>query len=320
VAATGTQSAGVARVVARFTDSRGRPRALRFVMKRLEGEPAREVAVYRSVVAAVARDLSPAMLGAEEIDPGSWLLLLEPVRPALRWPWRGMHLTGRVLERLAELHGAPSGALAMPAWDYERALLDRGRELVALLDSLPRAGELARVHRSLPAIRRVVAALPAMRRALLELPSLGQSVIHGDVHTGNVIVARRGAGEQPVLLDWGRARIGSPLEDVSSWLQSLAYWEPEARRRHDTLLGAYLAARGLSRTPARGLRDAYWTAAASNVLAGALLFHLKSALQEDAPTRRAAALRAAALRAAEDGLRIVRRADACWRAGGAAGR
>jgi hypothetical protein len=122
--------------------------------------------------------------------------------------------------------------------------------------------------------------------------------------------AREGAAERVVLLDWGRARVGSPLEDVASWLQSLGFWEPEARRRHDTLLRRYLVARGLPRHLGPEVRDAYWLAAASNGLAGALRYHLAVIDGWSQPT---AARRAHSVRAAADWLRVIRRADAYWR-------
>jgi aminoglycoside phosphotransferase (APT) family kinase protein len=130
------------------------------------------------------------------------------------------------------------------------------------------------------------------------------------VHSGNAMVRAGQEAERVVLLDWGRARLGSPLEDVSSWLQSLGYWEPEAKRRHDTLLQRYLVARGLVPRLGRDLRDAYWLASAGNVLAGALRYYLVVADGGGgAPSR----TRAEAGRAARDQLRVVRRADAIWR-------
>jgi hypothetical protein len=45
------------------------------------------------------------------------------------------------------------------------------------------------------------------------------------------------------LIDWARARRGSPFEDVASWLHSLGCWEPEARRRHDSLLTDVISTR-----------------------------------------------------------------------------
>ena len=155
-----------------------------------------------------------------------------------------------------------------------------------------------------------MAALPAIRAALLGAPPLGLAVIHGDVHSGNATVRGERGTERAVLLDWGRARLGSPLEDVSSWLQSLGYWEPEARRRHDTLLRRYLAVRGLPTHLGSDLRSAYWLASSCNALAGALRYHLVVADGWGGAPSRA---RAEAARAARDHLRVIRRADAVWR-------
>jgi Ser/Thr protein kinase RdoA (MazF antagonist) len=243
------------------------------------------------------------------MERGGCLLFLEPVRPVRRWPWRETEAAAQVLERLALFHTArvDEGSVP-PLWDYEAELAASARQTLALLDALPEKGDLRPLRRRLPALRRVVAALPEMRRHLLELERLPWTVIHGDVHPGNAMIRLRSSREHPVLLDWGRARIGSPLEDVSSWLQSLGFWEPQARRRHDTLLVRYLEARGLPPRLDRELRDAYWMAGASNALAGALAYHLWR-LEQAAPE---SIERGAALDAVRDALRVIRRADTCW--------
>jgi aminoglycoside phosphotransferase (APT) family kinase protein len=161
------------------------------------------------------------------------------------------------------------------------------------------------VRRALPALRRVAASVAGMRRLLRREDPL-PGVLHGDVHSGNVILPSDGARSRVVFLDWGRVRTGSALEDVGSWLKSLACWEPEALRRHDTLLRGYLEARGLAWT--RHLRRLYWIAGASNALSGALRYELAAA----GDPKRGDAARARALGAAAAWMRIVRRADFCW--------
>jgi Ser/Thr protein kinase RdoA (MazF antagonist) len=308
----GLESPAVARVGARFLDERGSVRLLSFVVKRLEGEPAREAEIYETLVSSLARDFSPGLLGIDRTAKDRCLLFLEPIRPVRRWPWRETEVAAQVLEGLARLHAAASVEGAeppLPSWDYEAGLESSARETLKFIAELPREGEMLPLRRGLPALRRVVFALPELRRHLLDFPPLGRTVIHGDVHPGNALVRLRNARELPVLLDWGRARIGSPLEDVSSWLQSLGYWEPQARRRHDTLLVGYLTARGLPPRLDRDLRDAYWLAGASNALSGALAYHLWRAMQAAAGSNQ----RAASLHAAGDCLRVIRRADLCWR-------
>jgi aminoglycoside phosphotransferase (APT) family kinase protein len=134
-------------------------------------------------------------------------------------------------------------------------------------------------------------------------------LLHGDVHAGNAVVHRDGESPELILLDWGRARFGSPLEDVASWLQSLGYWEHEVRRRHDSLFRHYLEVRTLPVRFTSELRTLYWFAASSNAMAGALRYHL--AVMNDAErTKREQAQSAGAV---NDWLRIIRRADTCWR-------
>jgi aminoglycoside phosphotransferase (APT) family kinase protein len=122
------------------------------------------------------------------------------------------------------------------------------------------------------------------------------------------VVRRRNCRDEPVLIDWGRARIGSPLEDVSSWLHSLAEWEPEVRRRHDTLFVSYLTARGMDGRLPSDLRAAYWFAGASNAFSGGLLYHLAQMLDQRATSRR----RLRAAYSAREWIRVLRRADAFW--------
>jgi hypothetical protein len=113
-----------------------------------------------------------------------------------------------------------------------------------------------------------------------------------------------------VLLDWARARPGSFLEDVSAWVQSLGHWEPQARRFHDTLLRTYLVARGLELVLPRDFRRLYWVTGACNALAGALQYHLRTFAHARTPTTQASARTLV-----QQWLRVIRRADASWRAG-----
>src|SRR5205807_4140039 len=113
-----------------------------------------------------------------------------------------------------------------------------------------------------------------------------------------------------VLLDWARARLGSPLEDVSSWLESLAYWEPGVRRQRTSLLRHYLRARGLPPAVVREAYVWYWVAAASNALAGALRYHLQQAMRV---SESGSGRQVDAVRAVRDHLRAIERADFLWR-------
>lgn len=310
----GLVSSSVQAVRARYRDPRGVGRIAELVVKQLHGESRREAAVYRALMGTAARDLAPALLAVEPGEDGSLQLFLQHIAPKSRWPWRDVKAVSSVLGTLAELHESRSASALKPHvsdWDYDLELQRQAARLVVCLDEHQAALRAAGVDLRLALARRLAERLPMLRRQLLQQAALPLTVIHGDVHPGNVMLlsrARRSGGEHnPVLLDWARARLGSPLEDVSSWLQSLSYWEPVARRRHDTLLGRYLRARGLEGHPSRELRDAYWVAAASNCFAGSLEYHARIATSGQVGYQE----RSAALGAVRDQLRILRRADAC---------
>jgi hypothetical protein len=305
----GLEATAVARVTASRRAPTGRVRTTTFVVKRLDGANAREARVYSNVLHARDSRCAPAYLGSEQIAADVTYLYLEYVRRSSPWPWRNTSSSASVLTGLASVHQRFSAdAVGRDLdWDYDAELRASAEATLNVFEEVIAHDTLHPLRPLRGALSRTVGSLHAIRQSVLRTEPLGATVVHGDVHSGNVLIR----GEQPVLLDWGRARVGSALEDVSSWLQSLGFWEPEAKRCHDTLLRHYLASRGYATALTRPLRDAYWLAAACNVLSGALRYHLVVADGwRTSPPR----LRAEAVRAARDQLRIIRRADAVWRA------
>ena len=306
----GLESASVTRWL--VEDTRGASaRHSSFVVKRLDRVQQREGAVYQRVFSSIP-DLAPDLLWVENPSDSTSYLYLEYIRPARPWPWTNTAAAALVLTRLAELHTRTTVAcMAHPelVWDYESELAVSAAMTLEVFDQAVTGSDSGRLRSGRGALRRTCEAMPAMRRSLLAAAPFGRTVIHGDVHSGNAVVTGAPGRERVVLFDWARSRTGSPLEDVASWLQSLGHWEPEAKRRHDTLVRHYLRARGETGDIPRSLRAAYWFAAASNVLAGALRYHL--AISAD--TAASVGARAAAMRAARDHLRVVRRADLVWR-------
>lgn len=307
----GLESSSVLDVKVRFRTAQHKHGSFRFVVKRLSGPPAREAHIYEELLARSGHGFSPGLLGVERSD-GESRLYLEAVRPVKRWPWSEMENATRVMELLAELHHRlPAYANRPWEWDYEEELRLSCEEMLGILENRCWQQMLPSARQSLRSVRRMTSNLAAWRRQLLDYQPYGQTLIHGDVHSGNIVLKKSVGTHRPVLLDWGRLRVGSPLEDVSSWLQSLGYWEPQVRRYHDTLLTSYLAARGHSAKLSRDFREAYWLAAASNALAGALKYHLMVVNDPVQPEKR----RQGALLMANDCLRVLRRADACWTSG-----
>lgn len=305
----GLESSSTRLVTARYRNLSGSSRVLSLVVKQVHGGAVREARVYQELVTRHLRELSPRLLSVEHEGQHEATLYLESVRPVRRWPWANTESAERVLERITQLHEVklePATILSLTDWDYEWALQESAEATLELLEQSRGHPLLSSLRQRLPALRRVVGELPTLRRQLLAFPPFGSGAVHGDVHPGNTLLRRRAGRHEPVYLDWGRARIGSPLEDVVSWLHSLSYWEPEARRRHDTLLSRYLSARGLDARPTAPIRAACWLAGASNALAGALRHHLTVAQDEVLPLPQ----REYAAHAARDWLRVIRRADA----------
>lgn len=296
-------------VTVRYRDSSGRLRLFRFVMKQLADRSAREAIIYERLVSAYAADIAPRVLAIHRPSPNFAVLYLEPIRRASAWPWRDLSNTRELLRRLAEFHIAAVNAMELVGdWDYEVEHCDLAWATRTALDRYRYHPDLPALSKVLPAVSRLVVDREKLRRQLLAEKPLQAQRIHGDVHPGNALVRSGSSANKLILLDWARARVGSPLEDVSSWLHSLGFWESEAKRRHDTLLGDYLAACGMDHQLTPHRRAAYWLAGASNALSGALLHHLRIA--EDAT--QSTARRLISVRAAQGWLRVIRRADAWW--------
>lgn len=274
----------------------------RLVVKALGPGSTREADIYGLLWSRPEAPPAARLLGCDSLC-GATYLYLEDVPSAGAWPWSAPGAAAAVCRELARFHDrAPLEGASPFMWDYDRELAGSAQSTLEAARRLTGPSG-ARLWRRPGDLRRLVQALPGMRRQLLDA---GRTIIHGDVHPGNVIVRDEAGGRAVALIDWARARVGSPLEDVASWLHSLGCWEPEARLRHDTLLRAYLHARSprLELTPA--VRRLYWFASAGNGLAGAIRYHL--AVLADASTAGDARWHSA--RALAEWARVARQASA----------
>lgn len=135
----------------------------------------------------------------------------------------------QVLQQLARVHDCDVTNLApyLGGWDYDAEL---SRSAVTTVELYKRFSISNFRIGSRPKVRpheRVATAVFAMRKQAIQ--DTGAAVLHGDTHPGNAVLRESNGGTEVVLLDWGRARLGSPLGDVLSWLHSLRVWEPNAR-------------------------------------------------------------------------------------------
>jgi aminoglycoside phosphotransferase (APT) family kinase protein len=238
------------------------------VIKHLPAGFEREADVYEILWRHLDRPPAVRLLG-REVAAGATYMYLEDVQPLASWPWADAQRAGAVCRALARLHDAAVLPHAAFSWNYETELVCSAQSTLArAADARHASGQ--RVWGRIGDLRRVVTSLSRIRQRLV---AGATTVIHGDVHPGNVLL-RAGADPEVVLIDWARARVGSPLEDVASWLHSLGCWEPEARRRHDTLMRSYLDARRNGGPFSTDMRKDYWFASASNGLSGAIRYHL----------------------------------------------
>ena len=293
-------------VTARFNRRNGTSAVLRLVVKTLRGEAVREALAYERL-AVLAGTMAPRVLAIVR-NTNSTELYIQALRRISAWPWSQLSHSWTMMRRLAEFHAAAADqAPELPPWD-EQALRSSAETTLLKLEECRFREDMAFLARGVPALRRLVLAQPSLRNQLVQAPPLGCGPLHGDLHPGNVLLCRRSGSQEPVMVDWERARLGSPLEDLASWLHSLQHLVPEVKHRHDSLIKSYLFARGMEPKLTTEFRVAYWLACASNALSGALLHHLVLALDNSlSPTRRTAAIRAA-----RDWIRVVRRADECW--------
>jgi hypothetical protein len=308
----GIEAEQVVRVVGVYLDPMQRRRQVRFVVKSLAGPARREAQIYLGQLRPHWGALCPRLLGSEETPDGQTVLYLEALPRPNGWPWRDTGVVTRVLRSLATFHASSElrdVGCVLPEWDYDTVVKNGAMRALESLERCGKDHDLAPLLKFRPALRRMTAVIEPARKWLLSCKPLASSPLHGDVHSGNVLLRKGPEGDVPVLIDWARARMGSPLEDVSSWLQSLSYWEPETARRHDTLVRRYLVARELPSSSTAELRVGYWIAAASNVLAGALAHHLMACLLQ----RPGSVERVGSFWRARDCLRIIRRADALYR-------
>jgi hypothetical protein len=283
-----------------------------FVVKPLYGEGTREALVYDLLqTLPEASQLSPAWLGCERTDHDQAVAFLEWLPSRLHWPWRDLKSSLVAINQLASLHRIPLSnqlRLALSDWDYDRTLMESAKSTLETYSRVWRTGVRPGVRPMVRPLERLVGILPRIRRQLLSFAP--PTFIHGDAHAGNVVFTSRPGQSAAVFIDWARARVGSPLEDVSSWVHSLSVWEPVAKRSHDTLLQRYRRAGGHESELPRDFRDACILAGASNALAGALRYHLTViADPQTAPRRQFDSYCAAAA-----WLRIVYRADVCFNA------
>lgn len=164
-----------------------------------------EVAALRAVAVVPGVD-RPRLLAAGRDGGGGWLVLPFYDGPPLA---EGPDVPDGLWTTLARVHAhwlgrRPRGLPVVDAAWWRHLCLDRIRPHAVAAHERTGEAAFARAATALAAW----ADDPAMLAATAALP---RTLVHGDAHRGNVLLAPRG----PVLIDWGNAKVAPPGLDLA---------------------------------------------------------------------------------------------------------
>jgi fructosamine-3-kinase len=152
----------------------------------------------------------PELITWGEDEEGAWLI--SPFLPGSPLPDRDAPVPANLFDSLARLHARFRGAVNVPT-GIPRVDPDWWQQLCHQW-VLPQVGRHRGRHpagtitRASALISRV-AVHPAIRRTLTRLSS---TLLHGDVHPGNVLIN----GQRAWLIDWGSCRVGPAMLDLAN--------------------------------------------------------------------------------------------------------
>jgi Phosphotransferase enzyme family len=154
------------------------------VIKTLRSGQTREVEVYEALWRYLDMPPTIRVLGRDCHGPNTYLFL-EHAERISNWPWSDTEHAAAVCRELARFHDCRVLPVERFLWDYERELSSSAVETLAIAtDARDLSG---RGYWRRPGdLKRVVAMLPRIRAQLLTSET---TVLHGDVHPGNVISA-----------------------------------------------------------------------------------------------------------------------------------
>ncbi len=205
------------------------------------GMGSREVHFYRAVAPTISMRV-PVCEFAEAGPDGAFLMLLEDLTArgcAISdgsWAVPG-RLARAAIGELAELHvrwEAPERLAEVASWATSR----RGKAPDFVLSTLRHVIDHCGDRLSdayLEIARLYIDHHDAIEAAWERGP---QTLIHGDAHIGNLFVD----GDRVGFLDWGMAKIGTPMRDLGFFL-TMGLESEDRRREERSLVRHYLAAR-----------------------------------------------------------------------------
>lgn len=182
-----------------------------------------EVRVMRTVSTVPGAAAVPSLIDADATPEAGWFVVSYYDGPALTWD---DEVPSEVVDSLARVHVHFASRRDELGWLVRV-------DGTWLAEMVRRAvGSLAPVRSSAPAYReayRLVCRAGKRESLFRALAALPLTLVHGDMHPGNVV---RAAGGGVGLLDWGNARLAPPTLDLANlveldsppWARYLATW------------------------------------------------------------------------------------------------
>ncbi len=227
----------------------------------------REIAFYRDVAPAMPAGLAPRCFEAvEATDTSAWHLLLEDLTDshfiATEWPLPPtLGQCESIVQAQARFHAAwwdnPLLGVSVGSWRdtdaFDEDLRSFAEQFARFTD---RFGELVSPERR-DLYQRLLDQAPRLLARYYSRRDL--TVIHGDAHSWNFFLPRRGGGENVRLIDWEGWSIDTATDDLAYMMAML--WYPDRRCRIERpLLDLYHAAlldNGVSGYDRQALDDDY---------------------------------------------------------------
>ena len=193
-------------------------------------EPARELEVYRHILAPAGIGPRCYAVGMTEDFPRPWLLIEKVAGPVL-WQVGELEVWEQVAEWMGRLH-ARYATHASELLDANSRLLAFSESWFLLWCERARSALAGSDDERGPKLR---AALERYSGVAAELVALPRTFVHGELYPANVLVVREPGPLRVCPIDWEMSGIGPGLLDIAALSSG---WEASAR---DALVAAYNA-------------------------------------------------------------------------------
>lgn len=212
-------------------------------------DPAREVAAYRTFLAAGSMGTARCYAAVSEPETQRHWLLLERVTGRELYQVGEFDLWEHAASRLAAMHARWAGEV--PRWEHPARLLRLDAQYYRLWPGRALAvARTADASRRDPQQHRLAWLADRYEPVVEHLAALPTTIIHGEFYASNVLVQQASDGPRLCPIDWERASVGPGLIDLAAL--TAGQWSAQERT---ALAAAYRAAAGRDGAAAVPLDD-----------------------------------------------------------------